>query len=61
MLRPTALANAHIECRYLKETVPVLTYLLAFEKIAERPGEATLKHPNTAWLLIVHEGGLIDS
>lgn len=57
MLRPTALANTHMECRYLRETVPVLTDLLAFEKIAERPGEVTLKHPNTAWLLIVHEGG----
>jgi predicted lactoylglutathione lyase len=46
-----------MECPYLKETVPVLTNLLAFEKVAEQPGEATLKHPNTDWLLIVHEAG----
>lgn len=46
-----------MECRYLDETVPVLTELLAFEKIKERPGEVTLKHPNTDWLLTVHEGG----
>lgn len=57
MLRPIALANTHMECRYLKETAPVLTDLLAFEKVAQRPGEATLKHPNTDWLLIVHEAG----
>jgi len=57
MLHPIALANTHMECRYLNETLPVLTDLLAFEKMAEVPGEATLKHPNTDWLLIVHEGG----
>ncbi|MCZ6622771.1 MAG: VOC family protein [Deltaproteobacteria bacterium] len=57
MIRPIALANTHMECRYLKETIPVLTDLLAFEKVGERPGEATLKHPNTDWLLIVHEAG----
>lgn len=57
MIQPVALADTHMECRYLKETIPVLTDLLAFEKVAERPGEATLKHPNTNWLLIAHEGG----
>ena len=57
MLEPIALANVHMECRYLSETLPVLTDLLAFERMAEAPGEATLKHPNTDWLLIVHEAG----
>ncbi len=57
MLRAIALAEAHMECRYLKETLPVLTDLLAFEKVAEGPGEVTLKHPNTDWVLIVHEAG----
>lgn len=57
MLQPTGLSKTHMECRYLKETVPVLTDFLAFEKVAERPGEATLKHPNTPWLLTVHEAG----
>lgn len=57
MLRPIAFTSTHMECRYLKETVPVLTDLLAFEKVAERPGEVTLKHPNTPWLLIIHEAG----
>jgi hypothetical protein len=37
--------------------VPVLTDLLAFEKLAEGPGEVKLKHPNTPWLLYVHETG----
>lgn len=57
MLRPIGLVNTHMECRYLKETVPVLTDLLAFEKVSEQPGEVTLKHPNTDWRLIVHEAG----
>lgn len=57
MIRPIALGNTHMECRYLRETIPVMTELLAFEKAAERPGEATLKHPNTDWLLVVHEAG----
>jgi catechol-2,3-dioxygenase len=58
MIRPIALTRAHMECRFLQETIPVLTDLLAFEKVAERPGETTLKHPNSDWLLIVHEGGI---
>ena len=55
MLQPIGLSKTHMECRYLKETIPVLTDLLAFEKVSERPGEVTLKHPNTDWRLIVHE------
>lgn len=54
---PIAMGETHMECRYLKETAPVLTELLAFEKIAEAPGAATFKHPNTGWVLVVHEGG----
>ncbi|HXG53277.1 MAG TPA: VOC family protein [candidate division Zixibacteria bacterium] len=57
MIRPIGICATHMECRSLKESVPVLTDLLAFEKIAEDPGEATLKHPNTDWLLVVHEAG----
>jgi len=57
MLEPVGLVNAHMECRYLKETVPVLTDLLAFEKVAERSSEVVLKHPNSEWVLVVHEGG----
>jgi hypothetical protein len=57
MLRSIGLTHTHMECRYLKETIPVMTDLLAFEKIAEQPGEVTLKHSNTDWTLIVHEAG----
>lgn len=57
MLQPIALSKTHMECRSLKETIPVMADLLAFEKVAEGPGEATLKHPNTDWLITVHEGG----
>ena len=57
MINPIALSETHMECRSLAESVPVLTDLLAFEKVAERPGEMTLKHPNTHWLLVAHEAG----
>jgi catechol 2,3-dioxygenase-like lactoylglutathione lyase family enzyme len=55
MIKPIALSATHMECRSLKDSVPVLTDLLAFEKLAEGPGEAKFKHPNTDWLLYVHE------
>jgi catechol 2,3-dioxygenase-like lactoylglutathione lyase family enzyme len=35
----------------------VMIDLLAFEKISEGPGEATLKHPNTDWRLVLHDAG----
>jgi len=57
MIRPNAFTNAHMECCLLKETVPVLTDLLAFEVLSTSAREATLKHPNSDWLLTVHEGG----
>jgi catechol 2,3-dioxygenase-like lactoylglutathione lyase family enzyme len=57
MLKTTGLIAGHYECRSLDETLPVFTDLLAMEVIERKIGEATLKHPNTDWKLIVHEGG----
>ncbi len=57
MIKPVGLVSGHYECRFLKETVPVLEHFLAFELVKEEEGEATLKHPNTNWLLVVHEAG----
>jgi catechol 2,3-dioxygenase-like lactoylglutathione lyase family enzyme len=57
MLKPTGLIAGHYECRSLDETLPVFTDLLAMNIVEQKPGEATLKHPNTDWRLIVHEGG----
>ena len=57
MLKPVALGETHMECRYLKETLPVLTDLLAFEVVGEFDGAVTVKHPNSDWLLTVHEAG----
>jgi len=57
MLKTTGLIAGHYECRWLEETLPVFTDLLAMEVIERKSGEATLKHPNTDWKLIVHEGG----
>lgn len=56
MIRPIALSEAHMECRSLGETLPVMTDLMAFEEVARAPGQATVKHPNTDWLLTIHEG-----
>lgn len=57
MLRPLGLTATHMECRDLRATLPVLTDLLAFETVAEEDGQVTLKHPNSDWRLVVHEGG----
>lgn len=57
MLKPVGLIRGHYECRSLKETLPILTDLLALKVVEERKGEAVVKHPNTGWLLVVHEGG----
>jgi catechol 2,3-dioxygenase-like lactoylglutathione lyase family enzyme len=57
MIKTVGLSATHMECRNLQESMAVMIDLLAFEKISERPGEATLKHPNTHWLLVLHDGG----
>ncbi|HEY7322890.1 MAG TPA: VOC family protein [Candidatus Binatia bacterium] len=57
MLHTTGLVAGHYECRSLSETLPVFTDLLAMEIVEQKAGETTLKHPNTDWRLIVHEGG----
>jgi catechol 2,3-dioxygenase-like lactoylglutathione lyase family enzyme len=57
MIKPIALSATHMECRNLQESMTVMIELLAFEKISEKPGEATLKHPNCPWLLVLHEAG----
>ncbi|MGH7795528.1 MAG: VOC family protein [Candidatus Binatia bacterium] len=57
MLKTTGLIAGHYECRSFADTLPVFTDLLAMEVVEQKVGEATLKHPNTDWRLIVHEGG----
>ena len=57
MIHPVALSGAHMECRSLEESLPVLTDLLGFAEASQAPGEATMKHPHSGWLLTVHEGG----
>ena len=43
MINPIALSATHMECSSLQESVPVLTDLLAFEKLEEKPGEAKMQ------------------
>jgi len=57
VLKPTGLVHGHTEVRFLDDTIPVLTQVLALDLIERRDREAVLKHPNTDWKLIVHEGG----
>ena len=57
MLKPIGLTEGHYECRSLDETLPIFTDLLALEIVERQENEAVLKHPNTAWRLVVHEGG----
>ena len=57
MLKPIGLTHGHYECRSLEETLPVLTGLCAMQVVERKDGEAILRHPNTGWNLVVHEGG----
>lgn len=57
MIKPLALSTTHMECRNLQDSMAVMIDLLAFEKLSEKPGEATLKHPNSPWVLALHEAG----
>ena len=45
MIHPVAMGDAHMECRSLKETVPVLTDLLGLRKSGRWRGERDLKKP----------------
>jgi catechol-2,3-dioxygenase len=55
MLRPTALAEAHLECKDVSRSVGFLTSVLNFEKLADGDRSAALQHSNTPWLLVLHE------
>lgn len=55
MIKPKGLVAGHYECRSLQQSLPILQDLLALEVVTEKKGEVVLKHPNTAWKLIVHE------
>lgn len=57
MLKPIGLTEGHYECRSLDETLPIFTDLLALEVVERKDDGVVLKHPNTAWHLVVHEGG----
>jgi hypothetical protein len=57
MLKPIALSEGHYECRSLDETLPIFTDLLAAQVIERTEHQATVKHPNTAWRLVIHEAG----
>ena len=57
MSKPTGLICGHYECRSLDETLPIFTDLLALEIVERHDHLAVVKHPNTDWSLIVHQGG----
>ena len=47
IIQPMSLVYGHSECRYLDETLAVLTRVLSLDVIERRDREAVLKHPNT--------------
>ena len=51
------IVKGHYECNFLEKTVPVLSELLALKAVGQREKEVMMKHPNTDWLLVVHESG----
>ena len=57
MLKPTGLTEGHYECRSLDETLPIFTDLFAAEIVERTEQQAVVKHPNTAWRLVIHEAG----
>ena len=57
LLTPEGLTYGHFECRSLDETLPVFTDLPASEVVLGDGGAAVVRHPNTAWRLVIHEGG----
>jgi catechol 2,3-dioxygenase-like lactoylglutathione lyase family enzyme len=57
MVKPVGLVQGHYECRSLDESLPIFTDLLALEVVKRENGQAVVKHPNTDWLLVIHEGG----
>jgi catechol 2,3-dioxygenase-like lactoylglutathione lyase family enzyme len=57
MIKPLGLTYGHYECRFFKDTIPILRDVLAFEVVHEKAGNVIMKHPNTDWLLVLHEGG----
>lgn len=57
MLKPVGLVQGHYECRSLDETLPIFTGILALQVVERQNDHAIVKHPNTGWLLVVHEGG----
>jgi catechol 2,3-dioxygenase-like lactoylglutathione lyase family enzyme len=57
MIKPVSLSTAHMECKSLAESLPVMTELLGFEEVSRAAGEATLRHHDSQWLLTMHEGG----
>ena len=57
MLKPIGITEGHYECRLLDETLPIFTDLLAAEVVERSDKQAVVKHPNTKWRLVIHEGG----
>ena len=58
MVHPLALSATHMECRNLQDSMTVMTELLAFQPVSEKkPAETMLKHPNSPWVLVLHEAG----
>lgn len=57
MLKPIGITEGHYECRSIEQTLPIFTDLLNLEVIERGDKQIVMKHPNTEWRLVIHEGG----
>src|ERR1044072_6995869 len=57
MLKPIGMTEGHYECGSLDELLPIFPDVLAAEVIERSKKKAVVKHPNTKWRLVIHEGG----
>ncbi len=55
MIKPVGLVHGHYECRSFEQSVPILEELLALKVVSHGNGQLIMKHPNTDWLLLMHE------
>ena len=55
MIKPVALVNGHYECASSEQSVPILEELLSLEVVSRDREQLIMKHPNTEWLIILHE------
>ncbi len=55
MMKPIALSEAHAETSSVAQSLPVLTDLLGFERLASASDPVVVRHPASEWRLVLNE------